>query len=299
MQIFAGAYAAITRQPADEVEEYYRLLAADPFVGGLEEPWTGAPFVDRGWPVVVTTIPGTMDALAVNPRFGLASLDGEGRAAAVADVAALHAEAIRLNEARGSQVVRAVELHSAPRRTAGDSSASALAMSLAEIATWDWQGAELLVEHCDAQVAGQGAAKGFLTIDEEIVAVTGLPVGILINWGRSAIELRDADRVVEHIAAVRNAGVLRGLIFSGAASVDGDSVTAWADQHLPVAREGGVGGEQLSLLTEERIRAALTAAGAVDLLGLKIGWRGQSATASERAALVGRGLDVLDRLVAG
>ena len=299
MEIFAGAYATITKEPPETVEEYYSLLAAEPLVGGLEEPWTGAPLVDRGWPVIVTTIPGTMDAIAANPRFGLASLDDAGRAAAVADVAALRDEVVRLNDARGSQVVRAVELHSAPRRTECDSSSEALARSLAEIASWNWNGAELLVEHCDAHVAGQSAAKGFLSLDEEIAAVNGVPVGIVLNWGRSAIELRDADRVVEHIAATRDAGVLRGLIFSGAASVDGDNVSAWADQHVPVAREGGVGGERLSLLTEERMRAALACAGPVAVLGLKVGWRGDRASAQERAALVSRGLEVVERLAVG
>lgn len=298
MDLYAGAYAAITRQQPEVVDEYYRLLADDPLVGGLEEPWTGEPLVDRGLPVLVTTIPGTMDALTANPAFGLASPEPAGRTAALADVAELREQVLRLNDARGDRVVRGIELHAAPRTSAenrGDP--GALAESLAELAGWDWDGANLLVEHCDAAIAGQPPAKGFLSLPDEIEALRGLPVGLVINWGRSAIELRDTDRVVEHLAVARDAGVLRGLIFSGAADADGDHVTAWADQHLPVARAGGVGGEQLSLLTGERMRAALAVAGDLDYLGLKVGWRGGDATAAERAALVTRGLATLHELL--
>jgi len=297
MELYAGAYAAITKQLAAVADEYYRLLAADPLVGGLEEPWTGAPLVDRGWPVLVTTIPGTMDALAADPSFGLASLDPSWRRAAIADASSVRDEVLRLNDARGSRVVRAVELHSAPHASGSPGGGALLADSLTEIAGWDWDGADLLVEHCDAAIEGQPAAKGFLSLAEEIDALRGLPVGLVINWGRSAIELRDPDRVVEHLTLARDAGLLRGLIFSGAADSDGDGVAAWADQHLPVAREGGVGGEQLSLLTGERMRAALAAAGDLDYLGLKVGWRGGDATAAERAALVTRGLGALRELL--
>jgi len=295
MDLFAGAYAAITRQQPGVVDDYYRLLAGDPLVGGLEEPWTGEPLVDRGWPILVTTIPGTMDALAVHPGFGLASTAADGRRSALADVAALREQVLRLNDARGERVVRGVELHAAPRGDSG--SAGALAESLAELARWNWDGADLLLEHCDAAIAGQPAAKGFLSLADEITALDGLPVGLVVNWGRSAIELRDPDKVVDHLGAAREAGVLRGLIFSGAADVDGDHVTAWADQHLPVARAGGVAGEQVSLLSVERMRAALTAAGPLDYLGLKVGWRGGDATAAERAGIVSRGLSALDELL--
>ena len=297
MDLYAGAYAAVTKQPAALVDDYYRLLALDPLVGGLEEPWTGQPLADRGWPMLVTTIPGTMDAIAANPAFGLASTDESGRRAALDDVAALRGEALRLADARGAQVVRGVELHTAPRATTAFSDAGALADSLEQIASWQWDGVDLLVEHCDAAIAGQSVAKGFLSLQDELVALRGLPVGLVVNWGRSAIELRDTDRVVDHLVAAREAGVLRGLVFSGAADADGDHVTAWADQHLPVFRTSGVAGEQLSLLTEERMGAALAAAGSLDYLGLKVGWRAGDAPATDRAALVSRGLAALAGLL--
>ena len=306
MPIVVGAYAAITKEPASEEDEFYRLLAENPAIAGLEVPWTTAlhprgndvllSYLRPDWSVTVTTIPGTMDAIGTNPRFGIASDDRDGARAALATLSALRDAVHSLNDARGAGTVTAIELHTAPRRRESPSSADALTRSLTEIAGWDWDGARLLIEHCDADVTTQKPQKGFLTVGEELTAIAGLPVGIAINWGRSAIELRDADRVTDHVSAAREAGVLEALVFSGVASVDGEFGTAWGDQHLPIAREGGVGGEQVSLLTGARVEAALAAAGPVAILGLKVGWRGERAPAADRAALLARGVDTIESL---
>ena len=98
--------------------------------------------------------------------------------------------------------------------------ASALARSLETITGWDWDGAQILLEHVDAKVPGHAPAKGFLSLEDEldVISENSLPMGILINWGRSAIELRDAAHVIDHVAMARQAGVLKGLIFSGASA---------------------------------------------------------------------------------
>ena len=94
--------------------------------------------------------------------------------------------------------------------------------------SWDWPGTKLVIEHCDAYVEGQAPSKGCLTIKDEIAAslaakaATGRAVGICINWGRSAIETRSAEGVVKHIKAAKEAGLLSGLMFSGASGKEID-----------------------------------------------------------------------------
>ncbi len=78
--------------------------------------------------------------------------------------------------------------------------AAAFCRSLGEISAFDWDGAAVLVEHCDAQVPRQRPANGLLTLGREIDVISelaGSPIGLSLNWGRSLLELRDPDRVAE------------------------------------------------------------------------------------------------------
>ena len=79
---------------------------------------------------------------------------------------------------KGSAI--AVQLHSAPSLgtpaavAAGvTSSVHALSRSLQEVLTWDWRGAAVAIEHCDAAHSDGSppAAKGFLSLDEELAAL--------------------------------------------------------------------------------------------------------------------------------
>lgn len=294
--MYIGAYALGW---AEHESRGWGLLAGTPEISGLELPWSGLIHANGErwlldnlpdhWRLVVTSIPGTMAVLASDPGYGLAGDDPE---AALGEMARLRDAVVSLNDTAGRSVVRAVELHGAPR--AG--SAAVLGASLARISEWDWDGASLLLEHVDASVTSHEPEKGFLTLEEELDALAGLPVGVLINWGRSAIELRDADRVVDHLREARDAGGLGGLMFSGVA----DSATAyggpWADQHLPIALADAELGEPSSLLTPARMRAALEAAGSLDVLGLKVSWRGEGATLESGAAMVARSVELLSGL---
>src|SRR5438034_923832 len=80
---------------------------------------------------------------------------------------------------------------------AAEPQADAFRRSLDELRAWDWRGAALSVEHCDAFVPGQAPAKGFLALGAEIDAIRAshgaTPVGVAVNWGRSAIEARDPE----------------------------------------------------------------------------------------------------------
>ena len=281
-----GAYAAAPSQlgwdPAAEATFLDAVLALDG-VSGLEVPFTGALHkYDEEWflqrlppaaDVVLTLLPGTMARLKAAPSFGIASTDDAGRRAAV-DFAGEALRAIgRLNQATGRESVTAVQVHTAPVHKPGLSSPAALAESLAEIASWNWGGVQLVIEHCDAAVPGQPEAKGFLGLEAEAETVTainergGMKVAMAVNWGRTVIEQRRPEAAEEQISFLRSAGLLGGLTFSGCSDVDTRFGPAWADVHVPPAplepgRKDEDALEPASLLTPERIRASLTAAGA-------------------------------------
>ena len=285
--VIVGAYPMLFgAAPADEAR-LYAGLSERPDVAGLELPWLGtgaihpageewlAATLPDHWTVVMTAIPSTMGALSSDPSQGLASPSPEGRAAAVAEITRLAAAVRALNNRAGRQVVTAVEVHSAP----SGGTPEALRASLEELLALDLDGARLLLEHCDALVPGQAPAKGFLALEQELAALEGLPVGLLLNWGRSALELRDPDRVVEH---VRLAGSrLEGLMFSGVTAVDGVYGAPWRDSHAPFAPL-----ETDSLLTGARAAAALEAAGPLDLVGVKLSWKRSGSIDDSIAALL-------------
>jgi hypothetical protein len=312
-----GAYAAAPSQlgwdPEAEAAFLDAVLALDG-VSGLEVPFTGALHkYDEAWflqrltpsaDVILTLLPGTMARLKTAPRFGIASTDNDGRRAAL-DFAseALHA-VDRLNQATGRESVTAVQIHTAPFHEPGLSSPAALAGSLAEIASWNWGGVKLVVEHCDAAVPGQPAAKGFLRLEAEaetIAAVNeigGVTLAMAINWGRTVIEQRRPDAAEEQISFLRRTGLLGGLTFSGCSDVDTRYGPAWADVHVPPAplEHGRTDEESLepaSLLTPERIRASLAAAGAdTGFRALKFA-APPGAGVAERIAAVSSALGVL------
>ena len=173
MDIILGAYPAsptlLRWDPAAE-SEFLAGLDEIAEVGGLEIPWSGSLHPhDETWPLtrlperfrlVVTDVPAAVRARQLDPAAGLAARDGEGRERALTMARAVRDDVRRLVDARGEGSVLAVELHSAPLRR--DGSPHALAESLAELASWDWGGASLLIEHCDAEVAGHEPQKGFL-----------------------------------------------------------------------------------------------------------------------------------------
>ncbi|MCU1596390.1 MAG: hypothetical protein JWQ47_129 [Glaciihabitans sp.] len=306
--LIIGAYAASPTMhrwdPAVEADYVRRVMEIDG-VTGLELPWTGSlhphdpewllSTLEPSWKLVLTSIPGTVARLDVDPHAGLASTDAEGRAAAIGDARLMRDAVETLNtravSSPGNPAVLAVELHSAPRVPSG-SDARRLADSLEEVSSWDWGGTSLLIEHSDAFVAGQDPSKGFLTLRDEIEAVDavrfrgrghGGGIGIALNWGRSAIELRDPDRVTEHVDAAADSGLLAALVFSGAAATANRYGAPWADVHPPfgpsIDRVAGPGAgtdavtESTSLLTAERAADALAHAGRLDWVGIKMGWK--------------------------
>jgi len=310
-----GAYAASPCtdgwKPALESELFDGLAAAG-FVGGLELPFSGAIHghdpdwllrsIRPEWSIVLTCIPGTMERLSRDPEFGLASSSEAGRRRALDFAAAARDGVQQLEEGLGRRAVVAVEVHSAPRTVASAEPLSdAFRRSLDELRGWDWRGAVLSVEHCDAFVPGQDPSKGFLGLGAEIEAILAsrgaTPIGVAVNWGRSAIEARDAGVPELHLRQARQRGVLNGLIFSGATVGDplyGD----WADRHAPFSASPADAEQRL--LTAARARGCLEAVKGLPLafLGFKVQTLPKSLTVAERVAELQRTARLLDQAAA-
>jgi len=250
--------------------------------------------------IVITCVPATMAAIGENPSFGLASDDAAGRTAAVKLASLARDAASRANTAAGrSNFVAAVELHSGPSRPQGSSSIASFQKSLEEICSWDWWGAALVVEHCDAFNPNYPPIKGLLTLEEELAAVRGArstmgergssSLGICINWGRSVLETRDPATALLHCKAAAVEGLLHGLMFSGCSGDSGD-YGPWTDCHSPLDVDAPG-----SLLTEARVRETVELCksfSSLKFLGCKIKVSGQPSV-EQRVAANGRVLDAI------
>lgn len=296
MKLYSSAYNV---WPADESERlaFMRELVTRNWLGGLELGYAdsvewpaGAP---ADLPVIISGVPGTTGRNAKDPDFGLASPDEAGRQRALEWARGEAAAAAAL--AAEGHIVRAVEIHSAPT---GKADPAIFTASLLEMAGWDWGGAQLWIEHCDAHVEGQEPNKGYLRLDQELAILEEVAAaapqagwGMVINWARSAIEGRDAATALAHIEQSAASGWLRHLGFSSCSGEQTEFGVPWADMHLPLA--GTSVAPVGSLLGAAEVAAALEAAGDVTY-GLKLGLRPNDlgvaqrlAALDENAALIG------------
>jgi hypothetical protein len=314
VQLIIAGYTAAPVDAQDRLT-YYEKLVSVPGAAGLEFGWTPAAaaadltgvldLLPATWSVTLNDITGTFQASVSSPESGLASPDDDGRAAAVAMAGDLAASVRAINDRQGRQTVAAVEIHSAPGF--GDRvlqpEAAAFAKSVTEVASMDWDGAQVLVEHCDAFVPGQQPAKGFLRLEAEteaLAAVQGSAIGLSLNWGRSAIELRDADRVVEHVDTALGSGLLRAVTFSGSGAAPTPYGAPWADSHLPFADpDDATYGEPASLMTCARVSDVLGRLGQWDgsFIAVKTNWPRDRADPAERAASVTANFETLTGLM--
>lgn len=285
-----GAYASLP-EGRERQETYYRMLADLEWVSGIEIPYPGDLAENWQWLLerlpqhweasTITAIPGTMVTIGKNPRFGLASADPEGRRAALEFTERIREVVLRMADKRGQRVVSRVQLHSGPT---GEAHADAYLDSLSELSEREWAGACIVTEHCDAPREGRKPEKGFLEIDDEISIARQAGTGIHINWGRSCLEERDPSAPLRHIEAAAEAGVLAGVLFSGAGPEATQYGYEWIDGHLPATPD-----EPTSLMTLERIGEAARAArdGGAAYLGAKICVPAR-ASLEERIAMIAR-----------
>lgn len=312
-KLLFGLYATVpdpmSADARPDVELIRRARREIPSIGGLEIPYYGRAesekyadaavmdAMDAGWTHIITTVPAAMLHQKENPLAGLASRDAGGRAAAVNRIKGASDLIRKLNDKFGRKCVAAVQVCSSPSSAALDdrTTPESFRHTLEELCCHNWDGATINVEHCDAKT-GRSLEKAVLSLDDEICAIRGAnqagsECGVVINWGRSAIELRDATRVVEHIDAAREAGLLRGLMFSGATDDVSSRYGAWKDSHP--AASAGAGGEEgvpESLLTCDRITDALSIAGTTDriFLGCKVHITADAGYSLDRAVALNR-----------
>jgi hypothetical protein len=302
VKLFVSSYALASPQtPWDRTQEAALFDGlAEMGLAGLELPFTGrlhahdedwlVTRLKHDWKFIVSLLPGTMEHLQRDERFGLASTALEGRLAAMNFADEARRAVGRLNEALGRPAVAAVNIHSAPRAGAG-SSAAAFSASLTELRGRDWFGAELLVEHCDTVVRGFAPNKGFLSLADDL-ASTALsrgktPIRIILNWGRSALESRSERAPAEHIALAKKSKLLAGVFFSGI-TADDDLYGAWRDTHAPFSTS-----RPSSLLTPAAARGALKLAGELSYVGLKIQPLPKTLATSQRLAMIRDGMNAL------
>lgn len=297
MTFLVGAYAAAPTDPASaEFSEFFSAIADHPLIGGLElssqhmgDPTAAATIaesVGQEWVYAVTCFPGTMFCINDNPEAGLASTDKAGRAAALQFVDGVRADIADFDAAVGGGRVQKLFLHTAPQ----GGTPEALAQSLAELAGWDWGSVRLHIEHCDAAAADHAPQKGFLSLADELAVLEQFPdIGMVINWGRSAIETESIEGPLQHLTAARQAGRLTGLMFSGAAAADSNFGPAWLDAHLPTSSV-----TPDSLLTPDAIADSLRAAGDSGFLGAKVGVRPLNATVAQRVSVLDRVLSDIE-----
>ncbi len=288
---FVGAYAALTGSPAADRELYARL-AQEPLVRGLEVPFfdDGADFTGRApdpegrWDYVLTSFPHSMLGQQRPEPLGLAARSPQARGEALAALRRLRELAARLDDRSGRAAVTLVEVHSGPQAT-GDP--RCFAESLAELAGWDWGGARLTVEHCDAWPGIGKAQKGFLGLDAELEAIASAApsIGVTINWARSVIETGAVEGAATQLRRAAGAGRLAMLVFSGVAPVDTAYGPAWVDAHLPPAlsrlREQPWFAPAC-LLDDAAVLAALRAADERTELAVKVGLRPAELSAAAR-----------------
>jgi hypothetical protein len=319
MKYIVGAYATAPSTVAwnmDIESQYYQQLKALDNVQGIEHPFVGKlhPFdddwflknIERSWQFIFTSIPGVMKNLADNSHFGIASTNEDGRQAALQFYQQARQAILKLNQHLGRQAVSYIKIHTAPKISSKvSSSRQALKASLKTMQSWDWHGAGLIIEHCDAFTPEQPAEKGFLSLADEIAAVTEInnelkcQIGISINWGRSAIETRSSAGPIEHIKMAYQSKLLKGIIFSGA-SGENTPYGQWKDSHMPPAQAFNIPHyAKGSLLTIEQIEKSLQQCDCdkLEFIGGKISLSPNIATVNERVLYIQSLLFLFDKVI--
>ncbi|WP_434928418.1 DUF4862 family protein [Shewanella sp. HL-SH2] len=319
MKYIIGAYATApsTEQWQQELEtQYYQQLKSLNKISGIEHPFVGRlhPYddewflksIDKNWQFIFTSIPGVMSSLAKNPHFGIASTKEEGRLSALSFYQLAQQAILELNNYLDRQAVSFIKIHTSPKISpATHSSIEALQASLETMQSWDWDGAKLVIEHCDAHIAGQEAEKGFMLLEDEITAIKHVnsklnsDIGISINWGRSAIETRSSAGPLQHIKQAYNSGLLKGIIFSGASGLEGP-YGQWKDTHMPPAQAFNIPSfAQGSCLTLEQIELSLQQChyNQLDFIGGKISISPNKASVTERVSYIKSLITLLDKVV--
>ncbi|WP_447873343.1 DUF4862 family protein [Serratia fonticola] len=290
--------------------QFWDRLAELPLIRGLEQPCLDElhPYGDdfllkqipSHWQLVLTAVMGTMQRRGSGRDFGLAARNEEERQAAVDYIRSIHDKVKRTNDHAGRQQVVALELQSAPNLLEKDSAAArqAFIASLEDIAGWHWE-CDLVIEHCDA-LTGPKPRKGFLTLEDEIIAAQAInrhfgdTLTLAINWGRSAIEGHNDLLPLQQVKQCQQAGLLSALMFSGTASHG--AYGEWEDTHAPFAPfDGSHYVCHESLMTLDSARQLFNQAPLAELnyAGIKLLSTSAQESIEQRIAIIKDGINAL------
>lgn len=244
--------SAYTTSPSPQIwdpaveSQFYHHLAKSSEILGIEQPlyldskryplnWLRENISDH-LSMIITTLPVFMNLAQSDPLLGLASIHEKHRSAAVRVMENINQQIHELNQMFSRKVVSAIHFHSLPKNKEElRGNKAALAKSLQEIKTMDWLGAELNLEHCDAQLSLHEVDKGFLLLEDELEALNQVGgFGLVLNWARSAIECRSVDGPIKHIQMAKQANLLRGFFFSGCTDNPTSEYGLWKDTHIPI-----------------------------------------------------------------
>lgn len=247
-QYYISAYATSPSFHSWEPEmeaEYFRQLRGDGRICGIEHPlflnmekypmdWLLKNIPDQ-WNMVVTVLPALMQSSKNNPYFGLASVDESSRSCAVSLVEK-GCDYIRLLENKFKrEIVKAIHIHSSPKSEMFNvrGSKEAFYKSLKEIRKINLH-VKINIEHCDAFMLGKNSEKGYLTIDDELDVIGEVGgYGMILNWGRSAIETYSKVGPLSHIEQAMCEKMLEGFFFSGCSNEASSDYGQWKDTHMP------------------------------------------------------------------
>ncbi|MDC3239504.1 DUF4862 family protein [Gammaproteobacteria bacterium] len=292
MDYIIGAYTSapsIWKDDYNSELEFYEALKSDVnHIRGLEIPFLGDklhPFgdnfifdqLDDSWNNVITAVPASFNMSKTDIHFGLASDDECGRKSALKQYRILNDIVRKLNDLKGRNTISHMQICSSPTQIKDRVSVSkdSFLKSIEELLSLDWDGAKILIEHCDSPKDKQEFQKGYLSLNDEIKVLDKLKdqrMGILLNWGRSVLEGRNRNEIIKHIRISKDKGYLKGLIFSGTAK-DDENYGRWMDLHMPFKNESCPHlSFKNSLLTKENIMLTLGAIDikSMDYLGIKL-----------------------------
>ena len=318
-----GAYATspnLFTWNEDTELNYFNGLKKLQSIRGLELPFWGDslhPFntqwllsnLDPKWENVLTCVPGTMKRLESDSCFGLASKKEKSRNEAIKFYLKAFKYINQLKSQFGQKSVAAIYITSSPfinhHHVYGDK--ENFFLSLCELATWDWGNTKLLIEHCDTYNSkNPNPKKGFLSLVDEIDVIKqtnekhGTSFGVVINWGRSAIEYRNVNGPIQHIKYAAENNVLGGIMFSGTTTNDNNLYGAWSDLHMPPAPFADYQYfEPESLMTFENIKNTLSTCDSItlDCLGLKLLAMPDNSTIEKRISINKDAMELLDQAI--
>lgn len=265
-------------------KSYFSTLSNNKEIIGIEHPvylneerypiaWLNENIPDN-WQIIITALPLFMNELKNNPLIGLASSDEKDRYAAIKIMEKIAKYIEKINVSFARKIVTKLHFHSLPRNNKEILAGNKLALkkSLQDMQNINWNNIELNLEHCDAYINNQEVDKGFLLLEDELEALDHIKgYGIMLNWGRSAIETKSAKGVISHINQAKNSNLLKGFFFSGCTNNPQSSYGYWKDTHMPP--KNFINGNYLqndSMLGKEEIRDTLKELNERIYLGIKV-----------------------------